>query len=931
MHIPRKKRFIHVLLAFVTVIVLYQLLVPFYTDEFDYLSYRRISDTSKANIDAFKANSSPDVIRFYEKFKYDTSLEYPTEYDLQEDFFKIKYGSNKGEYWDQVKDVKFYDSDPRLEWSVLAYDLMQGNEKSDDKIPFAWYDWIDSHDYNKLLSLKENKVDCEFLFHNAFPRDKLRLAEGEIGERLFSYDRDSYDNDKWYERAVNNSDGNVILLLKKHYYVDPSNWPTSNKLGNDGNGSLTDTMMSYDNGVATLDLFDKVRPEVYQLQARSYVINTLVHPLSITIMNSDKESYQYLVDRDSRKNIITSGRLQRFIDSHGPETPRKSIKFDHINKSKQFVESDSAKEHKVVIDEIIANKQRQSDDSMPYVVLNENDFEFDAIAKIKELEVRSDDLTPHEKSYLDSLKFSTSFHYAFAPKYFLESSHVQSFKKYGNHFDKRFFNGPLIADPFQMEMRLDSLIRNYQKFVKANGLISWLAHGTMYGWMYNGRTFPWDNDADMQMPIKHLNLLAQHFNQTVVLEDPSEGNGKFLIDVSSSITTRVNGNGFNNIDARFIDLDSGLYVDITGLSVSSTPIFDIINYYKQQSKNVDVNDIKFKDPNLIEGKTDFTLQELLVEIDKDPKKYPNNAKKDVNNMIQKWEKLKKKKVSIEENLTPEQRYNMHHQLQIYNCRNFHFVNLNMINPLVKTVFHGVPALVPEKYVKVLKNEYKVSNQYGFLTYKTNSFVPEFGSWISVSDLSTLMNKNQNDPKLKPVYEPINSLKIDDVYKLLENMATSGYSLMLSTIHNALSLNAYRVKELDITYDKDLSRDEKLDLLDIFRNKVGTTLTASQKDPWLHGLELRIWNELTKERPDDCSNARSFVDNKKAYEIWDSLLKASEGSNPMFRVFTSERSPVESAMITDNLLDFNKVGSPVYLPGKSRGINIFKSDPQLLDN
>lgn len=69
MHIPRKKRFIHVLLAFVTVIVLYQLLVPFYTDEFDYLSYRRISDTSKANIDAFKANSSPDVIRFYEKFK----------------------------------------------------------------------------------------------------------------------------------------------------------------------------------------------------------------------------------------------------------------------------------------------------------------------------------------------------------------------------------------------------------------------------------------------------------------------------------------------------------------------------------------------------------------------------------------------------------------------------------------------------------------------------------------------------------------------------------------------------------------------------------------------------------------------------------------------------------------------------------------------
>ena len=75
------------------------------------------------------------------------------------------------------------------------------------------------------------------------------------------------DSDKWYERAVNNSDGNVILLLKKHYYVDPSNWPTSNKLGNDGNGSLTDTMMSYDNGVATVSYthLDVYKRQVYIL------------------------------------------------------------------------------------------------------------------------------------------------------------------------------------------------------------------------------------------------------------------------------------------------------------------------------------------------------------------------------------------------------------------------------------------------------------------------------------------------------------------------------------------------------------------------------------------------------------------------------------------------------------------------------------------
>ncbi|CDO95978.1 unnamed protein product [Kluyveromyces dobzhanskii CBS 2104] len=904
--------------------------MPFYTAEFDALSYRRISDSALQSIDAFRAGSSAELIQFYEKFKYDTSLQYDAEFDLQEDFFKIRYGSDKNQNWERVEDVKYYEADPRLIWSAFAYDLLQRNTGLNETIAFAWYDWVDSYDYNKLLSLKQNKVCCDFLFHNVFPRNQLRTIEEEIGERLFSYDRNQYDDDQFYSNAAAASDQNVLLLLKKHCYVDPNNFPADSKAGEGGNGSLTGVSMGYSNGVATLDLYDKVRPEVYQLQARSYVINTLKHPLSVTIMNSSKELFQYLVDGGSKQNIIRSGRLQRFLDSHGPETPRNSIKFDHVNRFKSLIESENAQKHKIVIEEVISEGQTSLNNSQEFVFLKEEDFEFDAFAKIKELEARSDTLTPHETSYLNSLKYSLSLHPAFVPKYFQESTHIQSFKKYGGHFDKRFFNGPLISDSAQMGLRLDSLIRNYQKFMQASGLISWLAHGTLYGWMYNGRSFSWDNDADVQMPIAHLNLLAQYFNQTVVLEDPSEGNGKFLIDVTSSITTRVNGNGLNNIDARFIDVDSGLYIDITGISVSSAPIFSLLDYYAKSTKDLNIDDIKFKNPNLVEGQTNFTLEELAKDITDNPAKYPASALRDVNTLILKWERRTRKKISVEEYLTPAQRYNIHHQTQLYNCRNSHFVNLNMINPLMKTEFHGVQALVPEKYVKALKNEYRVPEKYSYMTYKSNAFVPEFGSWLNVGELTRLMNKNQGDTQLQTIYDPIGDLSLESVYVLLENMATDGFSNMLSAIHNALPLNSYRVKELGITYDKSLSRDQKLDLLRILRTKVGSTLGASQKDPWLHNKQFRKWLELIKETPEDCHNARAFVDNKKAYEVWDAIVKISENSNPMLRVFNSEEPSVDSAMITDDILDLNSIGNSIFVPTKVLSSTPFKSDPEVVD-
>jgi hypothetical protein len=66
-----------------------------------------------------------------------------------------------------------------------------------------------------------------------------------------------------------------------------------------------------------------------------------------------------------------------------------------------------------------------------------------------------------------------------------------------------------------------------------------------------------------------LHKLSMEFNQTLVVEDVEDGYGRYFLDCGTFISLRDRGNGLNNIDARFIDVDTGLYIDITGLAISN--------------------------------------------------------------------------------------------------------------------------------------------------------------------------------------------------------------------------------------------------------------------------------------------------------------------------------------------------------------------------
>ncbi|KAI9785531.1 MAG: hypothetical protein M1839_009272 [Geoglossum umbratile] len=134
------------------------------------------------------------------------------------------------------------------------------------------------------------------------------------------------------------------------------------------------------------------------------------------------------------------------------------------------------------------------------------------------------------------------------------------------HYDIRYFNG-VVTDEERVET-LQHMIRAYLTTFRDNGLETWIAHGTLLGWWWNGKILPWDWDLDTQVSGATLDYLGEHMNQTRHTYTPKDGSAErqYLLDVNPHHTERTRGDGLNIIDARWIDTQNGLFIDITGLS-----------------------------------------------------------------------------------------------------------------------------------------------------------------------------------------------------------------------------------------------------------------------------------------------------------------------------------------------------------------------------
>jgi hypothetical protein len=101
---------------------------------------------------------------------------------------------------------------------------------------------------------------------------------------------------------------------------------------------------------------------------------------------------------------------------------------------------------------------------------------------------------------------------------------------------------------------------------------TWIMHGSLLGWWWNRHIMPWDSDVDVQVSETSIEYLANSYNMTVHhfnVPGPT-GNGEqagrnYLLEVNPNYKYSTTSDFLNVIDARWIDMSTGLFIDITAL------------------------------------------------------------------------------------------------------------------------------------------------------------------------------------------------------------------------------------------------------------------------------------------------------------------------------------------------------------------------------
>ena len=169
-------------------------------------------------------------------------------------------------------------------------------------------------------------------------------------------------------------------------------------------------------------------------------------------------------------------------------------------------------------------------------------------------------------------------------------------KSWDTHFDSRFARRALTAE--LKRLHLIALVQTYLETMSALGAETFLMHGSLLGWWWNQKIMPWDSDVDVSISQPTLNYLADYYNMTVhryqLPFDPDDPNSltsassasssssspssfsddnthslgpsrDYLLDINPHCRNASTADRYNVIDARWIDVATGLYIDITTL------------------------------------------------------------------------------------------------------------------------------------------------------------------------------------------------------------------------------------------------------------------------------------------------------------------------------------------------------------------------------
>ncbi len=216
------------------------------------------------------------------------------------------------------------------------------------------------------------------------------------------------------------------------------------------------------------------------------------------------------------------------------------------------------------------------------------DFSFDAKEELETLKksIEDESVTEEEIEYKSFLEYAID-NVGKASQHFTTPLIHGDAEYHANHIAYPFYKR--VIPERERQYIINRLSRAWFQFCLAHDVVTFINWGNLIGWYYNGLTLPYDDDIDVNLPIRHLDWLGRHYNRTLLIEDPRIGTGRFYFEVDPWYIER--GSGQNPIDARLIDIRTGIYIDITALAFSpnnepNQKLYEDTDYKKENNPAV---------------------------------------------------------------------------------------------------------------------------------------------------------------------------------------------------------------------------------------------------------------------------------------------------------------------------------------------------------
>ncbi|KAH3672862.1 hypothetical protein WICMUC_004084 [Wickerhamomyces mucosus] len=150
-------------------------------------------------------------------------------------------------------------------------------------------------------------------------------------------------------------------------------------------------------------------------------------------------------------------------------------------------------------------------------------------------------------------------------------------------YDWRFFNKKL--NNLNKRKSLHSVVENYLQLCTNLGIKTWLSAESMVSWQQNGLIGPWEDVVKFELPASDLQRIANSFNYSLIISDPRNGTGNYLIDISPWYLERArynDGGAAPDIaDGRIIDTKTGLYIELSGVIQAPRVPKEFVELYEE--------------------------------------------------------------------------------------------------------------------------------------------------------------------------------------------------------------------------------------------------------------------------------------------------------------------------------------------------------------